>query len=105
MMATNWQKTGAQQHGKVLVVEDNTTVAMDLSGCLVDLGYEVTSIEVSGEEAVELVHDRYDIPVVFLSAYSDRALLEKAKRVGAIGPDAEESRTANDGRQHCPQLQ
>lgn len=97
---------------RVMIVEDNTTVAKDLSGCLFDLGYEVTSIEASGEEAVEkagadhpdivlmdihlrdkmrgieaaeLIHGRYGTPVVFLSAYSDRKLLEKAKRVGAFG--------------------
>jgi signal transduction histidine kinase len=97
---------------KVMIVEDNTTVAKDLQGCLIDLGYEVTSIQVSGEDAVEKaevecpnvvvmdiqlkdamtgieaaeqIHDRFNIPVVFLSAYSDRTLLEKAKKVGAFG--------------------
>ncbi len=97
---------------KVMIVEDNTTVAKDLSGCLIDLGYEVTSIEASGEESVEkagidrpdivlmdirlrdkmtgieaaeLIYDKYNLPCVFLSAYSDRELMEKAKRVGAFG--------------------
>jgi signal transduction histidine kinase len=97
---------------RVMIVEDNTTVAKDLNGCLDDLGYEVTSLQVSGEEAVEaagiempdivmmdihlrdamngltaaeLIHNKYAIPVVFLSAYSDRNLLAKAKTVGAFG--------------------
>jgi len=97
---------------RVMIVEDNTTVAKDLRGCLIDLGYEVTSIQVSGEEAVEnaglenpdiimmdihlrdkmtgltaaeLIFNQFKIPIVFLSAYSDNKLLEKAKQVGAFG--------------------
>ena len=97
---------------KVMIVEDNTTVAKDLQGCLQDLGYEVTSIHASGEEATrniesecpdvvmmdihlrdqmtgieaaEIIHEKFGAPVVFLSAYSDRNLLDKAKQVGAFG--------------------
>ncbi len=97
---------------RVMIVEDNTTVAKDLEGCLYDLGYQVTSIHASGEEATqkieterpdvvmmdihlrdqmtgieaaEMIYDKFDIPVVFLSAYSDSSLLEKAKQVGAFG--------------------
>ncbi len=97
---------------RVMIVEDNTTVAKDLQGCLNDLGYEVTSLQVSGEEAIvkagsecpdivimdihlrgqmtgieaaEIIHDQFEIPLIFLSAYSDRNLLEKAKQVGAFG--------------------
>ncbi len=97
---------------KVMIVEDNTTVAKDLHGCLLEFGYEVTSIQVSGEEAIEkarsdnpdivimdihlrdkmngleaaeLIHEELGIPVVILSAFDDKALLEKAKKVGAFG--------------------
>ncbi len=96
---------------RIMIVEDNTTVAKDLQGCLQELGYTVTSVQVSGEEAIEkvepesvnlvlmdihlrdemsgieaaqLIHDRFDVPVVFLSAYDDRGLLEGAKRVGGF---------------------
>ena len=97
---------------KVMIVEDNTTVAKDLHGCLLELGYEVTSIQVSGEEAIEkarfenpdiaimdihlrdkmngleaaeLIHEELGIPIVILSAFDDKALLEKAKKVIAAG--------------------
>ncbi|MCD6533953.1 MAG: response regulator [Deltaproteobacteria bacterium] len=97
---------------KIMIVEDNTTVAEDCSDCLVSLGYDVISIVASGEEAVavaeaerpdavvmdvhlrdemdgidaaELIYSRFKIPVVFLSAYSDRELLDRVKLVGSFG--------------------
>ena len=97
---------------KILIVEDNTMVAEDCRDCLEGLGYDVTSIVASGEESIakadeerpdailmdirlrdemdgieaaELIHARFEIPVVFLSAYSDRELLERAKIVGSFG--------------------
>jgi len=97
---------------KVMIVEDSTAVAKDLQLCLTDLGFSVTSIQVSGEEAVacvesecpdailmdiqlrdtmngieaaEIIYSRFEIPIVFLSAFSDSQLLEKAKKVGAFG--------------------
>ncbi len=97
---------------KILIVEDNTTVAEDVRECLEGLGYVVTDIVASGEDAVESVggdrpdavlmdiklrgdmdgveaadriHGEFDIPVLFLSAYSDRELLQRAKRTGSFG--------------------
>ncbi|MFC1736352.1 response regulator [Candidatus Hydrogenedentota bacterium] len=97
---------------KIMIVEDNSTVAEDCRDCLESFGYSVTSIVASGEESIERaeaerpnavimdinlrdemdgieaagqIHDRFEIPVVFLSAYSDRKLLERAKRVGSFG--------------------
>lgn len=97
---------------KVMIVEDNTTVATDLRDCLYDLGFSVTSIVSSGEESIERaeaerpdavlmdirlrdemdgieaaeqIYSRFNIPVVFLSAHSDRELLQRAKRVGSLG--------------------
>lgn len=97
---------------KIMIVEDNTTVAEDCRDCLEGLGYGVTSIVASGEESIdkaeterpdvvimdihlrdkmdgiaaaEQIHARFGIPVVFLSAYSDSALLERAKPVGSFG--------------------
>jgi len=99
------------ENPRIMIVEDNTTVAKDLQGCLQELGYTVTSVQVSGEEAIEkvelegvnlvlmdihlrdemngieaaqLINDRFEVPVVFLSAYDDRGLLEGAKRVGGF---------------------
>ncbi|MCP3889253.1 MAG: response regulator [Desulfobulbaceae bacterium] len=97
---------------KIMVVEDNTTVAADCRECLINLGYNVTSIQASGEEAIikaqtelpdavlmdihlrdkmdgikaaENIYNRFEIPVVFLSAYGDRKLLKRAKKVGSFG--------------------
>ncbi|MEA3415188.1 MAG: response regulator [Thermodesulfobacteriota bacterium] len=97
---------------KIMIVEDNTTVAEDCRECLEGIGYSVTSVVASGEnaienaeaerpdavimdihlsgdmdgiEAAEKIHSRFGIPVVFLSAYSDRDLLERAKHVGSFG--------------------
>ncbi len=97
---------------KVMIVEDKVMVAEDCRNCLENLGYYVTSMVASGEESIEKadaerpdvvlmdihlrdemdgieaaeqIHSRYGIPVVFLSAYSDAHLLERAKRVGSFG--------------------
>ncbi|MBU8910116.1 MAG: response regulator [Desulfobacterales bacterium] len=95
-----------------MIVEDNTTVAADCHECLINLGYNVTSIQASGEESIlkaqtempdavlmdihlrdkmdgikaaEHIYNQFQIPVVFLSAYGDLELLERAKQVGSFG--------------------
>ncbi len=97
---------------KVMIVEDKAMVAEDCRDCLESLGYYVTSIMASGEESVEKaeaerpdvvlmdihlrdemdgieaaeqINSRFGIPVVFLSAYRDSGLLDRAKRVGSFG--------------------
>ncbi|MCP4723345.1 MAG: response regulator [Desulfobacteraceae bacterium] len=97
---------------KIMIVEDNTTVAADCHDCLINLGYKVTSIQASGEESIikaetelpdavlmdihlrdkmdgikaaEHIYNQFQIPVVFLSAYGDLDLLERAKKVGSFG--------------------
>ncbi len=97
---------------KIMIIEDNTTVAEDCCDCLEGLGYTVTTIVASGEESIERaeadkpdavvmdihlrgemdgieaaeqIYSRFEIPVVFLSAYIDRDLLERAKHVGSFG--------------------
>ncbi len=97
---------------KIMIVEDNATVAEDCRDCMEHIGYEVASITASGEEAVEQagssrpdavlmdiclrgkmdgieaadrIYNKFGIPVVFLSAYSDHNLLERAKKVGSFG--------------------
>lgn len=91
---------------KVLIVEDETIVAKDIQNILSGLGYSVVSIVSSGEKALsevekhmpnlvlmdimlkgdmtgiqsaEIIRERYDIPVVFLTAYADENTIEKAK--------------------------
>ncbi len=98
--------TGAEAGAKILVVEDESIVAMDISNMLENLGYTVVGTAGSGEEAIQSVKDRspdlvlmdimlrgdvdgieaaeyirhnFQIPVVYLTAYSDNKTLERAK--------------------------
>ena len=97
---------------RIMVVEDEGIVAMDLRNRLRRLGYEVPAIISSGEEAIkkagelpldlvlmdinlnrkmdgieaaQQIHDRFDIPVVYLTAYSDEKTLERANVTEPFG--------------------
>lgn len=50
--------------GKILIVEDESIVAMDIRKMLLESGYEITSIVDSGEEAIQVV--RRDKPDLIL---------------------------------------
>lgn len=90
----------------VLVVEDESIVAKDIQNSLKKLGYTVPSVENTGEDAIDAagkhrpdlvlmdimlkgdisgieaaaqVKSRYQIPVIFLTAYADESTLSKAK--------------------------
>lgn len=91
---------------KILIVEDESIVAMDIADKLEKLGYEVVDLVDSGELAIETVADKqpdlvlmdivlqgdidgiqtaeyiktnFQIPVVYLTAYADKNTLERAK--------------------------
>jgi len=95
---------------RVLVVEDEAVIGLDLAQHLGDFGYEVVGIAASGERARELaaasrpdlilmdvvikgpqdgietaraIRADMDLPVVFLTAYSDADTLE---RIGQVAP-------------------
>ncbi|MBI5680757.1 MAG: methanogen output domain 1-containing protein [Methanobacterium sp.] len=97
---------------KILVVEDESIVAMDIKHRLEGMDYIVPAIISSGEEAVEKaaetkpdlvlmdivlrgdmdgieaaqqINDTLDIPVVYLTAYSDEKTLKRAKITGPFG--------------------
>jgi DNA-binding LytR/AlgR family response regulator len=90
----------------ILVVEDESIVAKDIQNSLKKLGYSVPSVENSGEDAIDAagqhrpdlilmdimlkgdisgieaadqIKKRYQIPVIFLTAYADESTLNKAK--------------------------
>ena len=90
----------------ILVVEDESIVAKDIQNSLKNLGYSVTTVVPSGEKAIKeieekkpdlvlmdimlkgemngieaanIIRERFDIPVVFLTAYADDSTLSKAK--------------------------
>lgn len=97
---------------KIMIVEDEVIVAMELCETLRGFGYEVTSIVGAGEDAVERVGDmnpdlilmdiqlagkvdgieavrrineRHEVPVVYLTAHSDEMTLHRAKRSAPFG--------------------
>lgn len=97
---------------RILVVEDEVIVADDIRRSLKSLGYDVPSIVSSGEMAIKKVEEnrpdlvlmdimlqgemdgieaagniisRFDIPVVYLTAYSDEKILERAKVTEPFG--------------------
>lgn len=91
---------------RILIVEDERLVAEVMQLSLQDMGYIVTSVASSGEmavkkteetkpdlvlmdivlkgkmdgiEAANQIRSKYDIPVVYITAYSDETILERAK--------------------------
>lgn len=97
---------------EILIVEDEWIIANDIKASLKRLGYDVSSLVATGEEAVsasgekkpdlvlmdivlpgkmngieaaEQINARFDIPVVYLSSYSEENILKEAKKSGAYG--------------------
>ena len=91
---------------KILVVEDESIVAMDIKNRLLALGYSVPALahdavqavkkaeeiqpdlvlmdimlkgNMDGIEAANQIQDKFDIPVILLTAYADESTLERAK--------------------------
>ena len=96
----------------IMIVEDEVVIAMELQKKIEKLGYSVTGVISSGEEAVERaitakpnlvlmdiklagemdgieaakrIHDRYDIPIVYLTAHADEKTLQRAKLAQPFG--------------------
>ena len=98
---------------KIMIVEDEIIVAKDIQRILKKLGYEAFDPFVQGKKALdaieklnpdlilldinlkgsdmdgiqvaEQVHQNYQIPVIFLTAFSDKATLERAKLTEPYG--------------------
>lgn len=92
---------------KVFILEDENIVAKDIEQSLKKLGYDVVGIASSGEKVIKLLNDgirpeiflmdimikgdmdgievakyvkeKYNLPVIFLTAYADENTLSKAK--------------------------
>jgi len=96
---------------KLLVVEDEFLIAILLQRNLEVLGYEIGELVISGEEAIESVEKerpdvilmdirlggamdgieaaevicaRHDIPIVFMTGYSDEATMERAMKLQPV---------------------
>ena len=97
---------------RILIVEDESIVALDMQTRLQRLGYEVPSVASTGERALELaaeirpdlvlmdimlqgemdgveaadqIRERFSVPIIFLTAYSDEKTLQRAKIAGPFG--------------------
>ena len=97
---------------KILIVEDEAVVALDLKLNLQALGYAVLGVVASGEKAIDLaaqqlpnlilmdvrlqgamdgieaaaaIRRQHDIPVIFLTSHSDADTVQRAARTAAYG--------------------
>jgi signal transduction histidine kinase len=97
---------------KILIVEDECITAMDIQNCLQNFGYNVPAIADSGEEAIALAETlkpdlilmdiilkgemdgtaaakyiscRHQIPIIFLTAFSDEMSLQRAAMSAPYG--------------------
>ena len=91
---------------KILIVEDEVIIASDMKKKLEEAGHSVIDIATKGEKAIEIalslkpdlifmdimlsgkmdgieaakeIHNSSDIPIIFLTAHSEKQLLERAK--------------------------
>lgn len=96
----------------IFIVEDEAIVALNLKNNLERIGYSVSGVVSSGEEALEkidifnpdliimdiklqgvldgidtaaILNKKYNIPFIFISAYSDEGIIERAKHVEPFG--------------------
>ncbi len=93
---------------RVLIVEDESIVALDLQRRLIRLGYEVPRVAASHDQALKAVNETYpnivlmdinisgnidgidtaaklDVPVIYLTAYSEEKTLQRAKATKPYG--------------------
>lgn len=97
---------------KVLIVEDEAIIAMDIKNRLEHLGHIITAIAYSGDEAIKMaaqthpdivlmdimlgesmdgieaarqIHNFLDIPIIYLTAYADKKTLARAKITKPFG--------------------
>jgi CheY-like chemotaxis protein len=97
---------------KILVVEDEAIILLQLEEILHAIGYTVAGLAASGEDAIEkarrlkpdlvlmdivmpgklngieaakIITEELDIPVVFVTSYADDTIIEKAKSVKPYG--------------------
>ncbi|MBN1780398.1 PAS domain S-box protein [bacterium] len=100
------------ENPRVLIVEDEAIIAQDLKATLMNLDYEVIDTVSSGRKALEvleketihvilmdirikgdlngiettdLINARFQVPVIFLTAYADAKTMDRIKRTDAYG--------------------
>ena len=100
------------QGSRILIVEDEMIISMEIKQKLKGMGYDVVGQAISGESAIQKAGEKmpdlilmdirlkgemdgitaakrimelYDIPIIFLTAHSDKATLERAIAVSPSG--------------------
>jgi adenylate cyclase len=101
-----------ERKNNIIIAEDETIIAIDLKRTLKKLGYNVTSVASSGEELVkrissekpdlilmdivlsgkmtgietsQIVKEKFNLPVVYLTALTDEEILQKAMTTEPYG--------------------
>jgi CheY-like chemotaxis protein len=96
----------------ILIVEDEIIIAADLKGRLENLGYNIVGVSATGNDAIrktgethpdlvlmdimlkgdmdgidtaQKIRDLYDVPVIYLTAYFDDEILNRAKITEPFG--------------------
>lgn len=96
---------------KILISEDEIIIAEDLAACLEEMGYQTCAID-SGENTLDMIRkmqpdlvlldvnlkgdsdgieigsrirEEFDIPFIFVTAYADKATLDRAKKTEPDG--------------------
>ena len=107
-----FQSMKSTEHAKILIVEDEGIIAESLAFRLSKAGYDVTGIAESADEVMQQLRDHppelvlmdihikgsldgidttsairkfSDVPVIFISAYSDQKTIDRAKVTGVHG--------------------
>jgi signal transduction histidine kinase/AmiR/NasT family two-component response regulator len=102
----------SEKNKKILIVEDELLVAEDIAFRLKSLGYKITDMVISGEDALssiekenpdlilmdimlkgeldgiqthEIINKKYSIPLVYLTSYSDEKTFSRAKLTQPFG--------------------
>ena len=105
-------RTALMTKTNILVVEDESIVARDIRNMLLGMGYTVAAVVPTGEEAVAVagdkmpdlalvdvmlqgemtgveaadhIYSKYNIPIVYLTAYADESTLQRAKVTEPFG--------------------
>lgn len=98
--------------GNILIVEDESIIALDIKRILTKAGYNITGIAVCSDEAIQQVsqvqpdlvlmdvtlegdidgietaiqlNEAYQIPIIYLTAHADEKTLERAKATSTFG--------------------
>ncbi|TIH17984.1 HD domain-containing protein [Marinifilum sp. JC120] len=112
MISYSEKNAGQNAPPRIMIVEDEAIVSLDIQGRLKALGYHVAAVATSGEQAVQIIgkdhpdlilmdimlegdmdgidtaaviNKEYHIPIIYLTAYADNDTLKRAKITEPFG--------------------